>query len=79
MSSAPKDFDINKLKDRNYKGEDFEFSEELTKGPFEQRKCTDVLFALIFASFLGGMGYMTYHGYTHGNPGKVMAPIDGDL
>ena len=78
MSSLPAGFDVNKLKDRNYKGEDFNVKPELGHGPFNNRRCTDMLCCLLFLVFLGGMGFCTYWGYANGNPGKLIAPIDGD-
>ena len=78
MSSLPAGFDVNKLKDRNYKGEDFNVKPELGQGPFNERRCTDVLCCIIFMVFLTGMGFCTSYGYAEGNPLKLVAPIDGD-
>ena len=78
MSSLPPNFDVNKLKDRNYKGEDFNVKPELGQGPFNERKCTDALCCIIFLAFLTGMGFCTSYGYAAGNPNKLIAPIDGD-
>ena len=78
MSSIPAGFDINKLKDRSYKGDDFNVKPELGSGPFQNRKCTDVFMCIIFAVFIGGMGFCTSWGYANGNPNKLIAPIDGD-
>jgi hypothetical protein len=78
MSSVPAGFDINKLKDRSYKGEDFNVNQQLGSGPFAERRCTDVFMCIIFAVFLTGMGFCTSWGYLNGNPNKLVAPIDGD-
>jgi hypothetical protein len=76
MSSLPKDFDMKKMSDRKYKGEDFHINPDLVKNPFERRKCTDVLMGLFFAAFLGSMGFMTIYGYVNGSPGELLAPVD---
>ena len=78
MSSLPPGFDVNRLKDRNYKGEDFNVKAELGNGPFNNRRCTDVFCCLLFLVFLGGMGFCTAYGYQYGEPSKLIAPIDGD-
>ena len=76
--SSLKGFDTNKLKDRNYKGDDFNVNPELGKGPFQNRRCTDMLCCILFTVFLGGMGFCTLYGFSNGNPGMLIAPIDGD-
>ena len=68
-------FDYNKLKDRGYKGEDYHVDISISKGPLQDRKCTDCLFFLIFIAFLGGMGYMTIDGYVNGQVDIMLAPI----
>ena len=78
MSSVPDGFDVTKLKDRNYKGEDFNIKQELGNGPFSQRRCTDMLCCLVFLVFIAGMGVCTVFGYSHGDPNKLTSPIDGD-
>ena len=78
MTSLPDDFDVKKLSDRNYKGDDFKVNPKLVKNPFTDRKCTDVLMGLFFAIFLGGMGFMTIYGYVKGNPYKLLAPVDAN-
>lgn len=76
MSSLPDDFDIGKLSDRKYKGEDFNVNPKLVKEPFNNRKCTDVLMGMFFFLFLSGMVSGTVLGYIKGNPGQLTAPID---
>ena len=78
MSSVPADFDIKKLKDRNYKGDDFNIKQELGQGPFAERRCTDMLCCTIFTLFLLGMAFLTGYGYVNGDPNKLISPIDGD-
>ena len=78
MSSLPPNFDVNRLKDRSYKGDDFNVKKELGGGPFNNRRCTDVFCCLLFLVFLSGMGFCTYYGYHNGDPSKLVAPIDGD-
>jgi choline transporter-like protein 2/4/5 len=78
MSSVPEGFDVKKLKDRNYKGEDFNVKQELGKGPFGERKCTDLLCCLFFTLFVVGMAILTGYGYANGDPDKLISPIDGD-
>ena len=77
MSSVPDDFDVKKLKDRNYKGEDFNIKKELVGGPFNERKCTDGICCVIFLVFLIGMGYLTGYGIMNGHPDRLLSPIDG--
>jgi hypothetical protein len=78
MSSVPDDFDINKLKDRNYKGDDFNIRSDLLDQPFNRRKCTDVLMGIIFFLFLSLMCFMVGYGYTNGTPGMLLAPVAND-
>ena len=75
MSSVPENFDVTKLSDRNYKGDDFHVRTDLLNDPFNKRKCTDVLMGLFFTAFLGGMVFMTGFGYSNGSPGELLAPI----
>jgi hypothetical protein len=42
------------------------------------RGCNDVLCFLVFVSFVGSMGYLTYYGYHNGNVAKLVAPLDAD-
>ena len=76
MSSLPADFDMKKISDRKYKGEDFNVNPKLVKEPFNNRKCTDVLMGFFFFAFLSGMFGMTIFGYVNGTPGELLAPID---
>ena len=78
MSSLPDGFDMSKLKDRNYKGDDFNVKKDLGEGPFKERRMTDMLCCIFFLAFLTGMGFCTVFGYSNGKPGKLIAPIDGD-
>ena len=76
MSSLPADFDMKKLKDRNYKGDDFNINPELVKNPFNNRKCTDLLCGLGFIGFVGVMMFMIVYGYIVGTPEMLLAPIN---
>ena len=78
MTSVPEGFDVKQLKDRDYKGEDFNIKQELGGGPFKERRCTDIFCCLIFTLFLSGMGYCAAYGFMNGNPDKLLSPIDGD-
>ena len=78
MSSVPEGFDVKTLKDRNYKGEDFNIKTELGAGPFAERRCTDIFCCLIFTVFLGAMGFCSGYGYMYGHPDKLLSPIGGD-
>lgn len=51
---------------------------EIKNGIVKERKCTDVLCLLVFAAFLGAMGFCTYYGLQHGNIEKLISPLDGD-
>lgn len=68
-------FDYGKLKDRDYKGDDYQPDAKILNGPLEERKCTDCLFLLVWFAFLIGMGWMTIIGYVQGETGKMLAPI----
>lgn len=75
MSSVPDDFDMAKIKDRNYKGEDFNIRNDLIENAFNHRKCTDCLCGIFFFLFLSLIGAMVGYGYSNGNPGLLLAPI----
>lgn len=52
-------FDYGRLKDRSYKGEDYQADKKILEGPLQERRCTDCLFLIVFLAFLGLMGWMT--------------------
>lgn len=66
------------LKDRKYKGEDFNVDQKLEHGPLEDRKCTNVLCAGLFAVFFIGMLTCVIMGFVNGDVGKLLAPVDSD-
>lgn len=43
-----------------------------------KRGCNDLLCFVLFITFLGSMGFLTYYGYKHGNVAKLVAPLDAD-
>ena len=47
------------LKDEKYKGDDYQVDKELKNGPLANRRCTDLLFSVIFMAFIGLLGYVT--------------------
>ena len=71
-------FDYNKLKDRDYKGEDYNVDKSLADGPMDtdKRRCTDCLFLIIWFAFLIGMMAMTIDGYVNGDAAYMLAPIN---
>ena len=66
MSSLPDGFDVKKLKDRSYKGDDFNVKTDLGEGPFKERRMTDLFCCIFFLAFLVGMGFCTVYGYANG-------------
>ena len=52
--------------------------EKVKDGPVVDRRCTDILFYLVFLIFLGGMIGASIYGYLYGQPSKLFAPIDSD-
>ncbi len=79
MSSLPDDFSRSQLKDRSWKGDGIQVNKDIAKKPTDKnRRCTDVLCCLVFVAFMVGMIWSTVYGYVNGNPGKLIAPIDGD-
>ena len=42
------------------------------------RKCTDCFCLLIFLVACAGMGYIGYYCNTHGDPSRILRPIDSD-
>lgn len=70
--------DTAKLKDREYKGEDFDVPEDLKNGPRVNRKCTNLLCYIVFVVFNITMLGFAIYGYINGDPGKLMAAVDSD-
>ncbi|XP_063713972.1 choline transporter-like protein 1 [Symsagittifera roscoffensis] len=52
-----------------------EKEEEFT-GPLSDRSCTDVVFLLLFAAFIAGMGVLSYHAYEEGNISLLIRGYD---
>lgn len=57
---------------------DYEYlpSEELRDGPIANRKCTDVLFCLIFLLFIIAVFTVGIIGFSHGQPALILYPYD---
>ena len=68
--------DTQKLKDPNYKGEDFEIDQEIENGPRVNRGCTDILCCFLFLAFTFGMVVIASYAWAHGNPAKLLSPIE---
>lgn len=73
-----KDIDFDKFKDRKYKGDDYEVDTSLRGGTKKERRCTDLLCALLFVFTCLAMFFSTIYSYMEGEPSKYMAPIDRD-
>jgi len=69
--------DASKLKDREYKGEDFDVPQDLANGPRVERKCTNVLCYVVFVIFMLSCLSFAIYGYINGNVGELLAPVDG--
>ena len=79
MSSVPDDFDRSQLKDRKWKGEGVTMNDKIARSPTEKsRRCTDVLCCILFGVMICFLFASAIYGYVEGNPGKLIAPIDGD-
>lgn len=66
------------LNDENYDGKDYQVDSKIMDGPLFDRKCTDIVFFLIFWAFIGGYGWTLHYAYTHGDPAEVFRPVNGD-
>jgi hypothetical protein len=51
----------------------------IENGLVMNRGCTDFLCLIIFAAFLGSMGFLTFYGQKNGDVSMLLAPLDGDL
>jgi len=56
------------LNDENYDGNDFQVDSKIREGPLWDRKCTDILFFIVFWVFIGGYGWTVHYGYKNGHP-----------
>jgi len=43
-----------------------------------QRKCTDVLFWILFVASIGAYGWTCVYGWKNGKPKDLFTPVDGD-
>ena len=58
--------------------EKYKFSDELSNGPIQTRKCTDVLFCILFLVFVVGMIGASFYGWTKGDPRLLLLGWDSD-
>ena len=66
------------LKDENYDGQDYQVDSKIADGPIFDRKCTDILFFLLFWIFIGGYGWTCQYAYANGHPEEIFRPVNGD-
>ena len=66
------------LANPDYKGEDYAIDPEIEKGPQTNRRCTDLICLLIFLIAVGFSGYVAIYALEHGDPERIMAPMDGN-
>lgn len=67
------------LNSSEYRGEASFVDKDLRlKGPLKNRKCTDVLFVIIFFAFCGLMGWGGYNGMKNGHIESLVNPVDED-
>lgn len=48
------------------------------QGPMKDRRCTDLIFTILFLLFCGGFGYVCNEGFTKGKPNELLSPVDFD-
>lgn len=58
--------------------EEVKLDHELENGPIDNRKCTDILFFLLFVASTIALIVMIIYGIVNGNPNTLMAPYDPD-
>jgi hypothetical protein len=44
----------------------------------KNRRCTDLLFTILFLAFAGVCGYVCMEGFSNGDPTKLLSPVDYD-
>ncbi|XP_052274056.1 choline transporter-like protein 1 [Dreissena polymorpha] len=49
---------------------------DVSLAPKRDRECRDILFLILFAAFMGGMGYVTHRAVTMGNPRRLIYGMD---
>lgn len=52
--------------------------EALQNGPLKDRKCTDVLFFILFLAAFVAYGYTLNYGWNHNQKERFFAPVDGE-
>ena len=66
------------MADPNYRGEDYQADENLRHhGPAANRRCSDLLFLLIFLAFVGAVSYVMYLSFKEGKPEQLLNGVDG--
>jgi solute carrier family 44 (choline transporter-like protein), member 2/4/5 len=67
------------MNDPEYRGEDTFVDKNLRlRGPLKDRKCTDLLFTLLFLAFAGVMVWIGEYGMKNGETWKLTNPVDQD-
>jgi len=44
----------------------------------KDRRCTDILFTILFLAFVGVYGWVCNQGFTNGDPERLLSPVDFD-
>ena len=70
--SPPKKYieEMSEQEDDEKYGEPLKFEADFS-GPIKKRSCTDILCLILFATFLGGWGFVAFFGITYGDISKV--------
>ncbi len=73
-----KKFEIDLGEEEEDKGCDFIDSQItiLKHGPNENKRCTDMIFCVLFLAVLGYVGYLSYQGFKTGDPDRLGSPYD---
>ena len=71
--SPPKKYmgEMSEQEDDEKYGEPLKFEADFS-GPIKKRSCTDILCLILFATFLGGWGFVAFFGITYGDISKVI-------
>ena len=67
----------NSLSDPNFNGEGYRASMEIRQhGPLKERKCTDVIFCLLFIAFCVVFTLIYQFALNNGRPDILLSPVD---